>query len=279
MPTRLPLTGMNILHVVVISFALPILILWGRKPAHMVSFCAGVGQLGFLAFHAVAGNAEVYPWYFVPLAGVASLILATTIDAAIGRVGAEVNGRRTVLSLAIYSLGVLIAASSTSHSFKYGNRRGIDVTDYRGPSSLASVTSQAGVHRVLAFDRPGQIAFFDGLSVYAVDGLTTNIHFQRNLSERGLRWLIEQYRIDAFIGPKYGHGFGHELCGLLYLRSTRFSCSATGEGAFETVQFFSRLTGRKIGELDLSSLRRVTFWPDRELALYLLNEAYPHYAP
>ena len=141
------------------------------------------GQLMFVIYVMLFNNAEVGSWYFVSLSVTAalgvSLIYTTFVDRLFGRV----EGQQVVL------LALLLVSGCYLSSYRCGtgaNRRANRTVvtadcEYFASNSLSDVARRNDVKRVLAFDRPGELAFFDGLWVIPADGLTTNLQIQREL--------------------------------------------------------------------------------------------------
>ena len=77
----------------------------------------------------------------------------------------------------------------------YGDRTAQPSPFSHAETGLSERARRASVQRVFAFDRPGELAFYEGLSVLA--GLTTNVVFQKQLAERGLDWALEEFRIPG----------------------------------------------------------------------------------
>jgi hypothetical protein len=263
------ITGMVQLLAGAMIVAVGVLAVFGRQPAHRVILTAGVGQIMYLGYLSFFGQSEVYAWYFVPMSITAALCLAAALDAlaAIWPERLRLPGVRVAM---VAGVGLLVV-SGIVLTARYAVRPGIDQADYRGDNSLGEVAARNRIERVVAFDRPGQLAYMDGLTVIAADGLTTSIEFQERLREEGISWLIETYDIQAFVGPSEGAPWMPKLCtGTRYLGSTSYQCG--DDGRFTEVAFFSRLDGSSLGSIDLRAARRVPFEPNRNLGLYVLPD-------
>lgn len=261
------LTGMNSAHLGLVVAAILALSIISKGRTSAVVIAAGAGQCLYLGYLALAGYSEIFSWYFVPLALIAGFASAALLSALADMDWAR---RMAALGRGIWAvLAMLLGLMMCAKALDYVDQRRLQLSDYSGPTSMAAVAARHGVRRVLTFDRPGQIAYFDGFATLGLDGLTTNLAFQKEVSARGADWLIRTYRIDALVGPKMGVGWGRGLCGQLYLGSTRFHCDKAGT-RLTRVELYSRLNGHKIGEIDLDATTRIDFSPDRTLALYVL---------
>ena len=151
---------------------------------------------------------------------------------------------------------------------RYFNQKGIDYLSNIKQSSIGNIARELGIRHVLAFDRPGQLAFLEEIDVIAVDGLTTNFEFQKKLEENGLQWLNKQYKIDAFIGPLESKPWLPGICnGTKYLGAMCFVCD-DNQKTLKEVKIFSRLSGKEVGIIKLNSLLRKSSPFNNELAIY-----------
>jgi hypothetical protein len=158
------------------------------------------GQIMFVIYVILFNNVEVGSWYFVSLSVTAalgaSLIYTNFVDRFFGRVEGQ--------QVALFTLLLFSGCLSVFLSMRYGARTetwSLPIAKYFASNSLSDVARRNDVKRVVAFDRPGELAFFDGLWVIPADGLTTNLQIQRDLDSRGVEWLIEHYGIDALVLP------------------------------------------------------------------------------
>ena len=142
------------------------------------------------------------------------------------------------------------------------------------PAMAASAEFPAGVRTVLVYDRPGILAFLDGLNVIAADGLTSNLAYQRALRAGGIDWLVRHQRVDAVLVPRIvGGRHGVAVCGLLFFESARALCGRGPDGQLVPVamRYYSRLDGSVLGTIPLAGLRKVEHEPQREFDLYLVR--------
>jgi hypothetical protein len=155
--------------------------------------------------------------------------------------------------------------------FRYGHRVDPQIRLAHGADTLARRAMERSIERVFAFDRPGELAFLDDLSVLAADGLTTNIGFQRELIDHGIGWALDRFRIQAVVLPRLGGRYGEEMCGHTYLASLRFLCGGGDPKQISRIEAISRLNGASLGWLDLAGLPRLDVCPDEDLVVVLLE--------
>ncbi len=228
------------------------------------------GQAMFVIYVMLFNNAEVGSWYFVSLSVTAALGVSLIYTAFVDRLFGRVQGRQVVL------LGLLLVSGCLSVflSMRYGARTetwSLPIARYFASDSLSDVARRNDVKRVLAFDRPGELAFFDGLWVIPTDGLTTNLQIQRELDSRGIEWLIEHYGIDALVLPRLDGRYALTVCDKLYLNSILLHCIANPEQAIVRVDFFSRLSGKGIGQINIDRSKHLEFEHARDLDVVLLR--------
>jgi hypothetical protein len=230
-----------------------------------------LGQVVFLAWVWLVMRVEIGNWYFS-----SSCVVSAVSGSVAWRAlpaGSCAHGARRRLLQVLLPLSCVLGSGALM--LRYGGGRSAESALSMGaPDGLGAIAKQRGVRRVFTFDRPGELAFLDGLSVLAADGLTTNLPFQWELERRGFSWLLDGHEIDALILPKAGGRYGESLCNALYLHALRFGCTP-GTRQIETVELFSRLTGASLGTRHVGSLARLTFSPDRDLDVLLLGGA-PH---
>jgi hypothetical protein len=227
-----------------------------------------LGQLVFLAWVWLVMRVEIGGWYFASSC-VVSAVTGSVAWRALPAHWASGTHRRLLQAL----LFLLCVSGSGAMMLRYGRGRSDDVAlTPGGAAGLGAVARQFGVRRVFTFDRPGELAFLDGLSVLAADGLTTNLPFQWELERRGFSWLLDAHEIDALVLPRAGGRYGESLCNTVYLHALRFACTP-GTQQLETVELLSRLSGDSLGTRHVGPLPRLTFSPDRDLDVILLGSA------
>jgi hypothetical protein len=147
------------------------------------------------------------------------------------------------------------------------------------PDSIAEGYEQNLVGRlhlksVLAFDKPGRMAFFTEVQVVPLDGLMGDLHFQQELASKGVAAFASEHDIRAFVGPPQplDAAMKSAVCDSVYLASTRFHCVPAGSGTWivDSVEVFSRLQGVSAGSIDLNPSRLVWNQPG-QVAVWLLS--------
>jgi hypothetical protein len=245
-----------------------------RKSAGATLFIAAMaGEIAFLGYLVASNHAEVGAWYFMLFAVTGAIGFSLTCEALL------LHGKPSSASSTktLQLIGMAAAMASVFLMVRYGERGTISRETYSASTSLGESARRERIHRVFAFDRPGELAFLDGLSVIAADGLTTNLPFQHEFADRGFGDFLKRYEIDAVVLPRIGAVYGSAMCDAKYLGALRFRCSPIdGEptnGLIITgIEVFSRLTGASLGTLDLQHAQRMKFSPNRELDLVLLDD-------
>lgn len=129
------------------------------------------------------------------------------------------------------------------------------VPNAKGIGYEENLVRRAGLHRVLAFDKPGRLAYYSDLHVVALDGLMGDLKFQKDLQARGIGDFVKVHAIDGFVGPPVPFGLPEKrsFCDAVYLSSVKFSCSSKGDKRWgiDGVTVYARLTGRAVGTLPL----------------------------
>lgn len=129
------------------------------------------------------------------------------------------------------------------------------VPDAKGIGYEENLVRRAGLHRVLAFDKPGRLAYYSDLQVVALDGLMGDLKFQKDLQTRGIREFVKVHAIDGFVGPSVPFGLPEKrsFCESVYLSSVQFNCTSKGtkRWGIDGVTVYARLTGRAVGTLPL----------------------------
>ena len=261
-----------VLTYLVLSLLGALLALSRRTATSLVFVSAASGSVCFVLYLLANNHAEIGAWYFTLFAVTGALGFAYSVDAVLSH-GTRL---RPLFSKAIYTVAATAAIASAFLMVRYGNRGVLSTDIHQVSTGLAESARRERIHRVFAFDRPGELAFLDGLSVVAADGLTTNLPFQKELAARGLDEFLDRYEIDAVVLPRIGSTYGPALCDQVYLSALRFRCSrdddamSTGIRIVE-LEVLSRLTGASLGKLDLRNAQRIAFSPNRDLDVLLLD--------
>jgi hypothetical protein len=236
---------------------------WAR-----IHVCLTIGVL-FFWIYVTRFTTEAYSWYFYPWAvtaicGTAMLFqLLAKPTLRITRVMPPVVASNLPLVLLALAGGASLLGLGLMSRYGWPDRAGYT------PPSRTVFEGPPPIERVLAFDRPGELAFFDDLSVLAADGLTTNMRFQRELAQRGIGWALDSLKIQAVVVPYMGEGSGYQgFCGRMYMDVMRFRCERDDDpDQITALEIFSKLTGESLGVVDLGGQPRVAFTSDREVVL------------
>jgi hypothetical protein len=255
-----PLNGVAVLYFAMTTAGGLLGLIFVRRAFGAVLAALAAGALLFLAY-IVLFTSQAGAWYYYPIAVTAILSAAGGVQLVQDRVGSAHAPALLASGLAVLGLGLMI---------RYGARTGPDFADFQRPSSLGPAAQRAGIRRVFTFDRPGELAFLDNLSVLAADGLTTNLRFQRALDRNGLDWGLRRTGVQAVVVPRLGGAYPSTMCGARYLNALVFQCDAQRPARVFKIEVFSRLSGRSLGFIDLEGLTRLGFSPDRDLDLVIL---------
>jgi hypothetical protein len=111
------------------------------------------------------------------------------------------------------------------------------------------------IHRLLAFDQPGAMAYYSDISVVPADGLMGDVGYQKELAQHGLGEFLRREHIEAFVGPSipFDDWGKRTYCDTIFLESTRFTCQSLGNGQWTVtgVEVYSRLPFQPAGYLSL----------------------------
>jgi hypothetical protein len=128
------------------------------------------------------------------------------------------------------------------------------------PSALAdgyqeNLSTRLHLKTVIAFDKPGRMAFFTDVRVVPLDGLMGDLGFQRELASKGIAAFDAEHDVTAFVGPPQplNANLKAAMCDSVYLGSTQFHCVQTAPDAWivDRVEVFSRLKGASAGSIYL----------------------------
>lgn len=192
-----------------------------------------------------------WSWYYTTWTLLAAIVLARSVSALLG------NRTRLlqVPVLAACATVLLILVVHTAHD------RGHDDPAAREPGFQANVVDGAHLTTLLAFDKPGRIAYYSTARIIPLDGLMGDLHFQQELGDQGVAELDHRYHVDGFIGPPQplDQGGKRDFCDAIFLSATRFQCTPRADGNFDVTgaEVFARLSGRSAGVVPLPASNRV----------------------
>jgi hypothetical protein len=233
-----------------------------------IHLCLTIGALFFWVY-VTRFTTEAYSWYFYPWAVTAICGTAMLFQRLSGsawrnaRVVPPIVASNLPLVLLALAGGASLLGTGLMGRYGWPDRAGYT------PPSRAVFEEHAPIERVFAFDRAGELAYFDDLSVLAADGLTTNMRFQRELAQKGIAWALDTLEIQAVVVPRMGEGSGYRrLCGRMYMEVIRFRCELDDDpDQITALEIFSKLTGEALGVIDLRGKPRFELTSDREVVL------------
>ena len=130
------------------------------------------------------------------------------------------------------------------------------VPDALGAGYQANLSDRLHLHTVLAFDKPGRVAYYTDVRIIALDGLMGDLQFQHDLATRGIAAFDAEHQVDGFIGPTQPLDANQRsmFCDHVYLSSVKLHCylDPDGEWRADGVEVFARLTGQSAGTLHLA---------------------------
>jgi hypothetical protein len=265
-----PFSGIVLLYLAVASAGATAAAFAPRSDFDEIHIHLTIGVIAFLGYLLLM-TSEAYTWYYyswavISMSGVAILLQR------VGRVASALPAPNLFVSRAPLGFAAAAALFGVASMLRYGEGIPQPAPFSHPETGLAERARQAGIVRVFAFDRPGQLAFYEDLSVLAADGLTTNVSFQKELAARGIHWALDELRIQAIVVPRLGEWYGHHLCGSFYLASLRFVCDEGHGAQISRFEVMSRLNGASLGWVDLGGRPRLAFSPDLNLSVVLLDE-------
>ncbi len=229
------LLGHNLPHTALVALAvsaISLLILWRRQRDRWLLFAELPFFIGIL-FHAAYITLRMtsetrWTWYYVSWA----LLAALTASRAAACIFRATNrpARRLALHSAATALAVLLSAL-LFYKMGWKHSREQVAENTRIPAMRQTLEADS-LHRLLAYDQPGGMAYFTHQAIVPLDGLMADREFQIELSQRGIGDFIHKDQIDGFAGPpvpldKTGE---RTYCGQLFLESTKYTCEPWTSG-------------------------------------------------
>ena len=239
------LLGRNLPHTALLSLAISaisIVILWLKQRDRWLLYAEipfFVGVLMHAGYITLRMTSETrWTWYYVSWALLAALTASRAancllrVRAPMGGVEkpetAAVSQNKSSIGLKLRNAGMVLAVLlSMLLWYKMGlqHSRETAAEDTEVPI-MNRVLEADHVHRLLAYDQPGGMAYFTRISVVPLDGLMADREFQTNLAQYGIGEFIQRDRIDGFAGPTVPlDAWGkNTYCGHLFLESTKYTC-------------------------------------------------------
>ncbi len=235
------LLGRNLPHTALLSLgicAISLLILWRKQRDRWFLFAELPFFIG-IVFHAAYITLRMtsetrWTWYYVSWALLAALT-ASRATACIFRSASNRTEHRgfstaTTVRSAAMVLAVLL---SLLLWYKMGLRHSRQqVAEETAIPVMRQALETGHLHRLLAYDQPGGMAYFTRLAVVPLDGLMADREFQTELAQHGIRDFIRKDGIDGFAGPTvpFDEWGERTYCGQLFLESTKFICEPWEKG-------------------------------------------------
>ena len=216
--SNLPHTAIAAFAVIVVSFAG--LALTKRDLFFTVveiPFAAGVVCHGLYITFKLSSETR-WTWYYTSWVLLAAVMLARFCSVLLQR------RRWLVTPLAVLSVLILMfvwVRVSYMHVFKQPPAAAL------ARAFHDEVEVKQGIHRVLAYDQPGRLAYYSNVQVIALDGLMGDMKFQKDIATMGINEYVRVNHIEAFVGPVTPlSALGYqELCTKLFLSTEIFQCT------------------------------------------------------
>jgi hypothetical protein len=230
--------GHNLPHTALLSLAIcavSILILWRKKNDRWFQFAELPFFIGILihgAYITLRMTGETrWTWYYTSWALLAALTVSRAVAACFMPEEKIREGRRpSALYFIAIGFAVLVSAAVF---YKWGWQHSrMRIAEDSAVSAMDRAVEQHGIHRLLAYDQPGGMAYFTNLAVVPLDGLMADRAFQTELAQRGVGEFVQRDQITGFAGPAVPLGqWGHDTyCGKLFLESTKYTCEPWTRG-------------------------------------------------
>ncbi len=253
------LLGRNLPHTALLSLAIcavSLVILWWKQRDRWLLFVElpfFIGVVFHAAYITLRMTSETrWTWYYVSWALLAALT-ASRATACIFRDLPARALRSTAIIFAIVISALLFYKMGWRHSRE-------QVAENTQIPAMRQALEADGVHRLLAYDQPGGMAYLTRMSVVPLDGLMADREFQDELAQRGIGDFIRKDGIDGFAGPPVPFDAWGErtYCGHLFLESTKYTCEPWTSGPhgepqwmITGVEVYSRLPLAPAGYISL----------------------------
>src|SRR5487761_1407588 len=192
------LLGRNLPHTALLSLAIcavSLFILWRRRRDRWFLFAElpfFVGILFHAAYITLRMTSETrWTWYYVSWALLAALTAARAAACLFRAAGPAAVLRTAAMALAILFSALLFYKMGWKHSRE-------QVAENTRIPAMRQTLEADGLHRLIAYDQPGGMAYFTRIAVVPLDGLMADREFQTELSQRGIADFLRKDRIDGF---------------------------------------------------------------------------------
>jgi hypothetical protein len=258
--------GSNLPHTAVLSLTIILVsgigLAWKRRDlffrAIELPFAAGVVCHAFYIAFKMSSETR-WSWYYTSWMLLAGVMFA--------RFSAVLLEKRRWMAV---SLGSLCTLAMVGLWFRIDYQ-----IDYKtlaeADSALAFhrvVEEQFGIHRALAFDQPGRLAYYSNVQIIPLDGLMGDRQFQSDLVTMGIEEYVRVNRIDGLIGPgiPLSNAYHDQMCDKIYLSSVSFQCipSVKEPGRFDIsgASIYARVPAAYAGTLALADKNII--WTSRD---------------
>ncbi len=198
-----------------------------------------------------------WSWYYTTWTLLAGILLARATSVLFDRYTARNNQPETtknIFQTALFTFTYLtllgIWSLTSLRHFAHNDPTSQD------PGFHAAAVDRAHLHTLLAFDKPGRIAWYSNADIVPLDGLMGSLQFQHDLATKGIAGFDRTNRIDGFIGPPQPLNLAGKLqfCDAIFLSSVQFHCTQTGPNQWTTdrADIFARLTQTPAGSVPLA---------------------------
>ena len=203
-----------------------------------------------------------WSWYYTSWTLLAAILLARSGSALFHRYTADrslppetTNALRTAIFTGTYLALLGIWSITSLRHFAHN-----DLTT-QDPGFQSNAVDRAHLHALLAFDKPGRIAFYSTADIVPLDGLMGSLQFQRDLATNGIAAFDKTNHIDGFIGPPQPLDLTgkQQFCDNIMLSSVQFHCVQTAPDRWtvDRADVFARLTQTPAGSVELSPANMV----------------------
>lgn len=197
-----------------------------------------------------------WSWYYTSWTLLASILLARAGSTLFQRycsrthrTAPAVASLHTALFTFTYLALLAIWWVNSLHRFGHNDLTAQD------PGFQQNVVKGDHLHALLAFDKPGRIAYYSTADIVPLDGLMGNLKFQRDLATSGIAAFDTANHIDGFIGPPLPLDLAgkQQFCDTVFLSSVQFHCVSAGPDRWtvDGAEVFARLTQTPAGAVPL----------------------------
>ena len=187
-----------------------------------------------------------WSWYYTSWILLASILLSRVLSLLLGERPQLRNALAAASLLLLFIVWYMVGYRQFAHV----------VPDALGAGYQENLSDRLHLHTVLAFDKPGRVAYYTDIHILALDGLMGDLQFQHDLATKGIVAFDAEHQVDGFIGPTQPLDANQRslFCDHVYLSSVKLHCYLDPDGEWRTdsVEVFARLTGQSAGTLPLA---------------------------